>query len=191
MPVTAPGWVRVNWLVAFCVRNLGVGTCQVGIELGQTEIKHFDQSVFRDHDVSRLEIAMYDAGGVRLGKRVGDLNAIADSFAQFELAILKHGRQSRSADVLHDDEVGVALGVDFINSDDVGMIQSRRCHGLALKAAAGSRAQRAIGGKNFDSNIAVKPGIVGAINHAHSACSKIRENVVVRQPSANQGFVPR
>jgi hypothetical protein len=30
-----------------------------------------------------------------------------------------------------------------------------------------------------------------AVNHAHPACPKIRENVVMREPSANHGFVPR
>ena len=82
-------------------------------------------------------------------------------------------------------------GVDFVNRDDVGMIQCRSRHGLALEAAPGSLGERTIGGKHFDGNVPVKPGVMRAVNHAHPACPKIRENAVMREPSANHGFVPR
>ena len=134
---------------------------------------------------------MNNAGGVRLGECIGDLNAIADSFAQFQLALLQHRRQRRPAHVLHYDEVGAALGVDFVNRDNVGMIQRRSRHGLALKAQPGGLAQGAIGRKNLDGDVTVKPSVMRAVNHAHATCPKIRENVVVREPSANHGFVPR
>jgi hypothetical protein len=64
-------------------------------------------------------------------------------------------------------------------------------HGLALKSAPGGLAQRTIGRKNLDGHVAIQPRVMSEVNHAHATRSKIRENIVVREPSANHGFVPR
>ena len=191
VPVTAPGWVKVNWFGISASVISSVHSCHAGIEFRETKIEHLDQPILGDHDVSGLEVAMNNARGMRLRQRVRNLNAISDGFTQFELALLDHRRQRRPAHVLHYDEVGVVLGVDFVDGDDIGMIERGSRHGLTLEAGASSLGQRAIGRKNFDGNVAIKPGIMRAINHAHSACPNIRENVVMREPSANHGFVPR
>jgi len=104
------------------IRDPVVGGCHAGIELGQTKIEHLDQTVFGDHDVSGLEVAMNNAGGVRLGQGIRNLNAISDGFTHCELALLDRRRHGHPAHVLHYDEVGVALRIYFVNGDNVGMI---------------------------------------------------------------------
>jgi hypothetical protein len=45
-------------------------------QLGEAKVQHFDDSVLGDDEVGRLQIAMNNAGGVRRGKRIGNLKRV-------------------------------------------------------------------------------------------------------------------
>ena len=65
------------------------------IDFGDSEIEDLDQAAFGHHDVAGLEIAMYDAGGVRGGDGIGDLYGDGQQLAQGHTAGLEACRLRR------------------------------------------------------------------------------------------------
>ncbi len=128
---------------------------------------------------------MNDTGGVCFGKRVGNLHRVLQRLFQAQGTALEKRSQRGAANVLHGDEVGIAVGADLINRDDVGMAEGRRSHGLAAEAAPGILGARTVSGQHFDGHVTIERDIVGAIHHPHAARSKGFEYFVMRDPSAD------
>ena len=89
----------------------------VGDELGDAEVEdfHAGRAVVApgDEEVLGLEIAVDDAGGVRLVERHGHLREVGDGLARAKLAVLGDERaQVGSAEQVHDEEGGARLLVD-------------------------------------------------------------------------------
>ncbi len=58
----------------------------------QPEVQHLHVAVARNHNVFGLEIAMYDAGGVRRRERIGDLDGGIQGFPRRQTAPLEDAR---------------------------------------------------------------------------------------------------
>jgi len=74
---------------------------------------------------------------------------------------------------------------DFVNRTDVGMVESRRRLGFALKASQRLRVFGDLIGEKLQRNETAQFRVFGLVDHAHTAAAEFLENVVVRDGLAN------
>ncbi len=103
-------------------------------ELGEPEVQDFGESVFGEHDVLRLEVAVDDARLVCLCKPIGNLGAQPQNLAHLERSAVNKLAERGSAHMLHHEIVSGVLGADLVDGDDVGMIQAGGCPCLTLES---------------------------------------------------------
>src|SRR5579862_1790594 len=123
---------------------------------------------------------MNDAFGVGGVERVGNFDG------QRENGLDLHGTpgdaalQRHTVEKLHGDEGMAVLLTDVVNGADVGMIQ--RGGGLRFALEAGERlgVPREFVGKELEGHEATEAGVLGLVDHAHSAVPKFFKNAVVR-----------
>jgi hypothetical protein len=68
----------------------------------------------------------------------------------------------------HDEEVDVAVAVDVVERDDVGVIQRRGGPRLLQEATLGIVATNRVARKHFDGDGPMQPRIAGAVDLAHA-----------------------
>src|SRR4029077_13076796 len=90
-----------------------------------------------------------------------------------------HHVERLTLDVLHDDEVQVALTPDVVDGDDVRVVQ--RGGGAGLEDEALSLLGRRVAWKNLDGDVPLQPRIVGQIDRAHAAFTDLADHDVVQQ----------
>ena len=140
MPRTCPGWLRV------CARlDSELPACN----LGDPEIQDFDQSAIGHHDVAGFEVAMHDTGGVGRSDGVGNLYRDGQQLAQRHAALDTFGACS-PFDPFHGDEIDVRLVPDFVDRDDVGVVERARRLRFANQASAARGALPLIRRENFE-----------------------------------------
>ena len=101
-----------------------------------------------------FEVAVHDAAFVGGFEGVGDLVGDAQS------GVERHGSFGRLAfDVFHHQ----VIGADVVDLADVGMVERGDGFGFALEAFG------ELGGGDFDGDVAVEAGVVGAVDFAHAA----------------------
>ena len=110
-----------------------------------------------DHDVFRLDVTMNNTGCVCSGERLGDLKP--------EIGNLRRGRacaqtlsQSDAVDEFHYNHRRRPIRYDFINGDNVGMVQGRSSAGLFEKSRRGQRVPIAPAARNFRATIRSRSG---------------------------------
>jgi hypothetical protein len=81
--------------------------------------------------------------------------------------------------VLHDDEVGAIGCVDFVNSDDVGVIQCGSGLGLLREAALAVGIRHLLRRQEFDGHEAIEAHVAGTIDHAHPALADFFQQFVM------------
>ena len=74
---------------------------------------------------------------------------------------------------------------DFIDSANVGMIESRRGSGFAPKALQHLRVARSVVGQELQGHESAKLGVLSLINDTHPATAELLENAVVRDGLPN------
>ena len=78
------------------------------------------------------------------------------------------------------------LLADFVDGADIGMVQS----GGGLRLAAGSaQAPEGLGdiiGQEFQGDKATESGVLGLVDHAHTAAAELLDDAVVRDGLADQ-----
>src|SRR4029453_9583312 len=124
-------------------------------ELGEAEIENFHVAVRPDHDVFRLDVAMYDARGMRRSQCADDLRRYVEGLADRQFRPRHSPAQRGALDIFGCDEMP-ALGLaDLENSDDVRVVERGRCLGLLLEAAQTFRVLRVAFGKELDCDFAI------------------------------------
>jgi hypothetical protein len=84
-----------------------------------SEVEHFRQAMFGDHDVRRLDVAVHESIGVRRGQRVGHLSADVEDGVQRQRTLGGEIGQGPSGHVFHCDEAEPrAIVLDFIDLVD-------------------------------------------------------------------------
>ena len=133
-----------------------------------------------DHDVRRLDVAMHDAGGVRGLERRGDLCPVLQRSRQRQRPLAEQCGERYAVDELHGDEGRPLVLADFVNRDDVGMVQRRSGASFLNEAAMPVGIGGGVGGKDFDRDPAAETGVNRAVNDAHSSPSDFPFDAVVR-----------
>jgi hypothetical protein len=146
-------------------------------KLGQSEVQDFDRPAFRQHDVSRLEVAVHHAlfvGGVERRddlppdrQRVADLQSTRDPV-----------RQRLAFDELEDQGAHALRLLDAVNRGNVGVVQRRQRPCFAFEAGQSIRIACERTRQDLDGDVPAETGIPGAVNFAHSAFAKLAEDAV-------------
>src|SRR6266478_10099346 len=84
-------------------------------ELCQPKVENLRVVIARNHDVLRLEVAMDDAGRMRLPQSFRDLIQILQKLGEWHSALMDLLAQRFTVDVLHRDEVRPVVLADFVD----------------------------------------------------------------------------
>ena len=79
---------------------------------------------------------------------------------------------------------------DFINSANVGMVQSGSGASFAAETLESVRVTDQIIGEELESNETAKVGVFGLVDDAHAAAAQLLNDAVVRNGFADQGKAP-
>ena len=113
---------------------------------------------------------MKNAGVVRGGERVGHADRDIDHVGDRHWLMRRHSIAQRlSFDVLRGDEVTIGVFADFVNRQDVRMIERRGSTRFALKSAHPFFVVGESFGQKFECDFALQRGVFGEIDLAHSA----------------------
>src|SRR5271169_2350221 len=134
---------------------------------------------------------MDDAGSMRGGQGVGDLDGVFQGLARPQpfapdQLVQRFARHELHGDVLNRLAIHL-LGVDVVDGDDVGVVQ--RGGGLSflnealLAVGAGQRGRR----QNLDGDRAVQARIYSFVHNAHSARADLRLNTIGPERGAYHG----
>ena len=113
------------------------GECGVRLaaeDFGDAEVGDFHAALLVDQDVFGFDVAMDDAFvvGELQGSQI--CGTICERFARREFAGALQLAQVESVDEFHDEEGEAADLAEFMDGDDVGMVQPRQGAGFAVEA---------------------------------------------------------
>jgi hypothetical protein len=168
-------------MVRVCVA-VGFGIAGGG-DFGDPEIQDLGQAPFRHHDVAGLEVAMHDAGGVRGGDGVGNLDGDGQHLAQGRPARGEFA-QRPAFDAFHGDEIDARIVTDFVDRDDVGVVQRARRLRFADQPSAAGGAFQSVGRQNLEGDHAIEARIQRLIDRPHAAGAQLRLDLVVAQAAS-------
>jgi hypothetical protein len=123
--------------------------------LRDAEVEDLDEvgvALARDeHDVLRLEVTVHDAEGMRPAQTAGDLASDMNGPAKLEPALRDGVAQARALDVLqHQKERAILELAEVGRRRDVGVLDVRCRHGLALEARDDFRQAAHLGVQHLD-----------------------------------------
>ena len=108
--------------------------CSVPEHARDPEVHHLDDPHLGDHQVGRFEVAVHDAGAVRVRERVEDLHRKVGGLRRRErtqaLRELVHGL---AAHELHHHQQIVVVPVELVERRDARVIEARERDGLGAE----------------------------------------------------------
>ena len=157
--------------------------CTLG-ELGDAEVEHLHVAVRPQHQVVGLDVAMHDAGRVRRCQRRGGLDGDLENLAQRQLATLQALAQRFAFDQLRDDVARLVVIADFVNGQDVRVVQRRRRARLLQEAGdalgIGTQALE----QELDRHRPAERRIVRLVDLAHAAAAEQGADLVTADGGA-------
>src|SRR5205085_6711301 len=91
--------------------------------LREPEIEHLHVPSRREDDVASLDVAVEDAGTVRLAESVRDLEREAHGLVDGEGTVRERGVERLPLDELHDEEIPAAGLDEVVDRANAGMVQ--------------------------------------------------------------------
>ncbi len=140
------------------------------------EVEHLGVTAAVDHDVSRLDIAMYDAATMRFIERVGHLAGQADDRVDRHRPAVQTVAQRLSLHILHRDEGCSVIALPrFVNDSHVRMRELRRRDRLAHEPPFRFLVRI---GQELQRHIPLQLRILGQIHLPHPAAPDLAEDPV-------------
>ena len=121
---------------------------------------------------------MHDAGVVRLREAVGNLCAEVDRAFHRKRAVIDEIAQRLSFDQLHREIRGVIDAADFVDRDDVGMIESGGSARFLLETLEAGGVAGEFFGQDFDRHRTSEPRVARAEDFTHAAGTDARGDLV-------------
>jgi len=147
-------------------------------EPGQAEIQHLHVPIVAHHDVVGFDVAVRDARGVRDLQSFGELATPGNQ--RINRHRFRRQRPQRSpGDQFHDNKAAGVAFADFVDGDDVRMIErgNRQC--FLLEAAQAIGIVREFGGQELYRDFALQPRIFRQPDFAHAAFTQARKDSVL------------
>ena len=141
---------------------------------------------------------MDDAGAVRLGKRIGDLQGDRHGLVERQGSYrgLTSGTRSQSClerlpiEVFEHEEIRRALAADVVQGADVRVVQGGHDPRLALEPVAELRIARERVGEDLDRDRAIEPRVARLVHLAHAAGTQGGEDLIGAEVGAgSEGHV--
>jgi hypothetical protein len=157
--------------------------------LRDAEVGEQHAAVGGDEDVARLDVAVHEAGAVRLVERTGDRGADVDRELGAEALLgVEQLAQALAVDELHHDGLAALVDEHVVDGDDVGVAQ--RATAIASRrnrsATTGSLARLVL--QPLDRDLAVEVDVGGDPDLGHAALPDAAiEPVAAREETARVG----
>ena len=142
-------------------------------QFGQAKVQDLHQVVLAHHDVVPLDIAMHYSRFMRCRERRSNLYPDVQDFRQLHRAAFHALAQRLTLNKLGGNEMRAVCLADFINRQDVGVIECRRGSCLSLKSPQVFRVVCQFVGQNFDGHLAAQIQVLRQINFAHAARAEL------------------
>ncbi len=95
---------------------------RVAGDVRDAKVGEFDSAVGGDEDVAGFDVAVFDAAGVSSGQGVGEMDANADDLVEGQPGLGEQQfAEASSWQVIHDQPDGGIIGLNIVDSDDVGV----------------------------------------------------------------------
>ena len=159
-------------------RRLRDGGRRIRDGAGDAEVHHLDLAVAGHHDVAGLDVAVHDAGAMRVLECLEDAVGVAQGIGDRHGAVVDDVLQQAPRHQLHDDvghRMGRAIGIrlavlaGIVDADDRRMRHAGG--GLGLQPEA--RAEGGIGGElaleDLDRDLASEGDVLAAVDAGHAA----------------------
>ncbi len=152
--------------------------------LGQAEVGDLGDAILNrrlrsssQQDIRRLEVAVDDSPLVGIVHGFGQNLDDRSGTPSRQWSAMEAVRQALAVDILQGDEGPSGRLADFVNLDDVGMLQPRHSPGFPVKALALFAGP--VGPKHLQGHDAVETLLPGLEDDAHAAASGFFEQIVV------------
>ena len=155
-------------------------------EFRQAKIEDFGLTSWGDKDIRRLDVAVHNSAGVSRIESVRNLDSQFEQLRGLERTALDHVLQGRAVQILHGDECLPVLLADVVDGADIRMVEGGSCLGFALKAAEGLRIFGDLIGQKLESDKTMQPGVLGLVDHTHTAAANFFNDAVVRYGLSDQ-----
>src|ERR1017187_6770920 len=129
---------------------------------------------------------MRDAGFVRLGESIGNLGCYRDRLVKWNRARGKHLTHCLTLDVFHGDVMFPIRIAEFVNRDDVRVIEPGSGTGFLFETQDGVWLGMTVRGDGLDGHFATEARVAGAINLSHPAGAKPLKNLVRAEAMARR-----
>ena len=162
-----------------------------GRQLRQSKIEDLDDALVRHDDVGRLDVPVYDLGGVRGGEGRRDLAGVVQGLVNRQRLRRQHLREVAAGRKLHDDAVSTRRRLQLVNLDNVGVVERRSRSRFLQEAQPFFLTGMPPLAQNLDGHKALQPGVLGLIDFAHAALAELFEDAVranLATSHANSGF---
>jgi hypothetical protein len=146
----------------------------------------------RQHDVSRLHVAVDDAGLMRAGQPACDLHGDADGLGRRQRTTLE-ARLERFAVAKGHREKHPAVGrfLDVVNRADVDVIDRRSRARFLKEASLRVGVAHELRREELERHEAAKPEVLGLVDHTHPASADLGDDAIVRDDLADRQDLTR
>ena len=153
-------------------------------QFGQAKIQDLDEPIVRNHQVIGLQVPMRDARLMRFGQTFRRLRRNFNCFLDGQRAGGNQLAHGLAFDQFHRDVVSGTIASEFVDGNDIGMIESGCRAGLLLEAPQAIAVSGESGRQNLDRNPAVQARILRPVHLAHPARAKEGDDLVGPEPRA-------
>jgi hypothetical protein len=129
---------------------------------------------------------MHDGRGMRGRERIGDLGRQPQRALGRERSGGDKLGEGAALDVLHGDVVQTGVGIDLIDGQDAGVVQSGSGLGFPEEAPPPVGVAGPLGTDDLERRQAAEPFVPGLVDDAHAALAHGLENTVVPDGSSRQ-----
>ncbi len=149
-----------------------------GRQASQAEVHNLCDTVLRQDDIGRLDVAVHHRAGVRGRQALAHLDRDIYRLRQTKRGAANPYRHGFAGVVRHHDESTVAVLLDAVDDADVGMVKRRSKARFAQEPVLFFRTGDGLLGKEFERYGAFEFRVERAINHAHTPGTGQSEDLV-------------
>ena len=159
----------------FRLRRLAVG----GNALGQAEVGDVRLALGVQQNVARFQIPMQDAAQVGVVDRTGHQRQQLNRLARLVEVVADMLFQTAPLDQFHAEIVAALAFANFVDGDDVRMIEPGSRLGFDAKAADGVGGGQSLGQDHFQGDNAIEAALPGPVDDSHAAASDLVQEFVI------------
>jgi hypothetical protein len=160
------------------------------VVLREAEVEHLGVAAVGHEDVGGLDVAVHDPARVRSVERVGDLDPELEDLRRRQRPLPDPLLQRPPLQVLHHQERLALVLADVVDGADVGVVERRGGHRLALEALARGLVVEQLLRQELERHRAVEPRVLRPANDAHAAATEPLEDAVVGDGPPDHGALP-